>query len=248
MTMRKLLPVFAFCMALLIFSASCLDAQSACAQEEEDIVTAIPWADQESADYLLLDPASDEVCGTGTLSIVRAGDQYELSLLFESAGNSDMTTVLVDAETLQPAFVRRTRLIDGVSEIIEGEYDDEEKVIRVVVLEDDSRREIPRRLDTERYFDNEMSLFLWRTIRFEEGYEASYETVLANQGGAHRTVRLRVAGIEEITVPAGTFDAWRVEIIAEEVRQLAWFTVTPEHYLLQYHNSLQIFQLSSVIE
>lgn len=246
--MRKLLPAISMFLGLMVFAASCLEAQSACAQEDDDIVTSIPWADQESADYLLMDPDSGEVCGNGTLSIERSGDQYELSLLFESEGNTDMTTVLVDAETLQPASVRRERLIDGDSEIVEGEYDDVEKVIRIVELVGDDRREIPRRLDEDRYFDNETSLFLWRTLRFEEGYETSYETVLANQGGAQRTVRLRVDSIEQITVPAGTFDAWRVEIVAGDVNQLAWFTQTPEHYLLQYHNSVQIFQLNSPIE
>ena len=246
--MRALLPFAAICLALLVFAAACLETQSACAQEDSDIVSSIPWADQESADYLLLDPNDGEVCGTGTLSISRTGDQYELSLRFESDGNTDVTTALVDAETLQPAFVRRERLIDGISELVTGEYDDVEKVVRIVEVVGDDRRELPRRLDEERYFDNETSLFLWRTIRFEEGYETSYETVLVNQGGSQRTVRLRVDRIERITVPAGTFDAWRVEIVAGEVDQLAWFTQTPEHYLLQYHNSLQIFQLSSPIE
>ena len=246
--MRLLMPAFSIGLGLLVFAASCLDTQSACAQEDTDVVTSIPWADQESADYLLLDPDDGEVCGEGTLTIERIGDQYELSLRFESEGNTDMTTILVDAETLQPASVRRERLIDGKSEIVLGEYDDVEKVIRIVELIGDDRREIPRRLDEERYFDNETSLFLWRTIRFEEGYETSYETVLANQGGASRTVRLRVDGIEQITVPAGTFDAWRVEIVAGDVDQIAWFTQTPEHYLLQYHNSVQIFQLNSSIE
>lgn len=246
--MRLLLPAFSIGLGLLVFAASCLDTQSACAQEDTDIVTSIPWADQESADYLLLDPNGGEVCGEGTLAIERIGDQYELSLRFESEGNTDVTTVLVDAETLQPASVRRVRLIDGDSEIVEAEYDDVEKVIRIVELIGDDRREIPRRLDEERYFDNETSLFLWRTIRFEEGYETSYETVLANQGGSQRTVRLRVDSIEQITVPAGTFDAWRVEIVAGDVNQIAWFTQTPEHYLLQYHNSVQIFQLNSLIE
>ncbi len=246
--MRALLPFVAICLGLLVFAAACLETQSACAQEDSDIVTSIPWADQESADYLLLDPGDGEVCGNGTLSISRTGGQFELSLRFESNGNTDVTTLLVDAETLQPASVRRERLIDGKSEIVTGEYDDDEKVVRIVEVVGDDRRELPRRLDEERYFDNETSLFLWRTLRFEEGYETSYETVLVNQGGSQRTVKLRVDSIQRITVPAGTFDAWRVEIVAGEVNQVAWFTQTPEHYLLQYHNSVQIFQLNSPID
>lgn len=245
--MRALTTIAALSAVLLLVAAACLDEQQACAQEGGDIVDTIPWADDETADYVWLDDKTAEVCGEGALSVARGGGQYTLTLAFTAGADSDISTVIVDAQTLQPASVRRERLIDGVSEVVEAEYDDAEKVIRVVEIVDDKRREVPRRLNDDVYFDNEMSLFLWRTLRFEEGYETKYNTVLANQGGAQREVRLRVDSIETITVPAGTFDAWRVEIVAGDVDQLAWFTDTPEHYLLQYHNSVQIFQLTSPI-
>ncbi len=244
--MRSVLAAAFLSIGMVALAVACLDQDEACAQEG-GIVSAIPWADDETADYVWLDDKTAEVCGEGTLSVARDGGQFTLSLAFTAGDDSDVSTIVVDAQTLQPESVRRERLIDGESEIVEAEYDDAEKVIRVVEIINDKRREVPRRLDDDVYFDNEMSLFLWRTLRFEAGYETEYNTVLANQGGAQREVRLRVDSIETITVPAGTFDAWRVEIVAGDVNQLAWFTDTPEHYLLQYHNSVQIFQLNSPI-
>ena len=89
------------------------------------------------------------------------------------------------------------------------------------------------------------SLFIWRSILFAAGYDVKYTTVLVNQGGTAREVRLRVREKEEVTVPAGTFLAWRVDITADDVEQVAFFADTPEHQLLFYDNSLQIFQLTS---
>ena len=233
---------------MFALGVACFANDVACAQEEGDIVSNIPWSDDERAEYVLLDHSSQEECGTGTLTVERQGDTYQLTLSFvdEESGNSDVSTVIVDDETLQPFTVRRERNINGETEAVEGEYDREENVIRVVEFTgDDDPREVPRRLDEESYYDNESSIFIWRTIIFEEGYEATYNTVLVNQGGALREIRLRVREKEEITVPAGTFDAWRVDINADDVEQVAFFADTPEHQLLFYDNSLQIFQLVS---
>ena len=244
--MRRLALAGVLAMMLFALGVACFNNEVACAQEEGDIVSNIPWSDNERAEYILLDHSSQEECGTGTLTVERQGDRYQLTLSFINDENSDVSTVIVDDESLQPFSVRRERVIDGETEGVEGEYDRDEKVIRVVEFTgDDDPREVPRRLDEEVYYDNESSIFIWRTIRFEEGYEAKYNTVLVNQGGALREIRLRVIGKEEVTVPAGTFLAWRVDINAADVEQVAFFADTPQHQLLFYDNSLQIFQLTS---
>ncbi len=233
--------------AMFALAVACLDQREACAQEDQGIVEGIPWSDAERAEYVLLDRDDPEVeCGTGTLTVERQGDRFQLTLRFEDGDNSDTSTVIVDDETLQPFSVRRERLIDGEVEAVEGEYDREEQAIRVVeFIGDDEPRTVPRRLDEDVFYDNESSLFLWRTIRFEEGYEAKYHTVLVNQGGTTREVTIRVVGKEEVTVPAGTFDAWRVDITTADLDQVAFFADTPERQLVFYNNSVQIFQLVS---
>ena len=244
--MRKLSLGVVLASMLFALAVACFGGREACAQEPGEIVTGIPWSDDERAEYVLLDHDDLEECGTGTFTVERQGDQYQFTLRFEDLDgeNSDTSTVIVDDETLQPFSIRRERVIDGDTEAVEGEYDRAEKVIRVIEYTGDDPREVPRRLDEEVYYDNESSLFIWRTIRFEVGYQAKYNTVLANQGGAVREIRLRVREKEEVTVPAGTFDAWRVDI-AGDVDQVAFFADTPEHQLIFYDNSVQIFQLVS---
>ena len=215
--------------------------------ETQDIVTTIPWADSERLEYALLDRDDlEEQIGTGVLAIERRNSRFELHATFTGQGATDESLVLVDDETLKPISVRRERRNDE-NVVVQATYDPVEKVIETVITEGgESQRTIPRRLDEEHYYDNESSVFLWRTIAFAEGYEARYFAVLANQGGTQQLVRLEVKAKEQITVPAGTFDCWRLEMRSSNVRQVAWYADTPEHPLVQYDNSRQVFQLTSL--
>lgn len=217
----------------------------ACAQAEplvlEDIVSTIPWPDEERAEYILLDRDSGDEEGSGVLSVTRKDGQFELRLRFENEGDSDESVVLVDAVTLKPASVRRELRREDEVTVVTGDYDPGEGIVQIVETVDGNEIEIPLRLE-EPYYNNDESLFLWRTILFEEGYKASYNAVLVNRG-ALTLIRVEVVGKEEVTVPAGTFQTWRVEIRNGDRRQIAWYADTAEHLLVQYDNTIQIFQL-----
>lgn len=228
-------------LAALALAVACVEEPV----ETEDIVSAIPWPDQERAEYVLLDRESLEERGRGVLAVARQGGRFELRLRFENEEASDESVVLVDAATLRPLSVRR-EFRGEETRVIEGEYDVEEGIVQITETSDGDERRVPLRLK-EHYYDNESSLFLWRTVAFSEGYEASYYAALTNQN-TQQVVTLEVVGTEEVTVPAGTFRAWRVEIRAAGVKQVAWYADTPERPLVQYDNSLQLFQLTGVVE
>jgi hypothetical protein len=227
-----------------LFAAACVDRSEV---ETQDIVTAIPWADGERLEYVLLDRDDlEKRVGTGVLAIERKNSRFELQATFEGQGVTDESLILVDDETLKPVSVRRERRNDE-NVVVQATYDPVEMVIETIITEDgEDPRPIPRRLDEEHYYDNESSVFLWRTIAFAEGYEARYFAVLANQGGTQQLVRLEVKEKEQITVPAGTFDCWRLEMRSSNVRQVAWYADTPQHPLVQYDNSRQVFQLAAL--
>jgi hypothetical protein len=222
---------------------------AACAREAvvtEDIVSTIPWPDQERADYVIVDSEKGEELLRGTLSVTRQQDRFELRLRFEDEGEnrSDESAILVDAATLKPISVRREVRTEEVR-TVQGDYDSEKGIVEITETVDEGEgRSVPLRLK-DHYYDNESSLFLWRTIPFEQGYEASYHAVLANRNAQH-VVAVEVVGREEVSVPAGTFQAWRVEIRTQGKRQTAWYADTPERILVQYDNSLgQLFQLTA---
>ena len=223
----------------------------ACAPQEDvitqDIVSTIPWPDQERAEYVLLDRDGEEEQGSGVLTVARQDGRFELRLRFEGdETNIDNSTVLVDAETLKPISIHRERVIDNDTETLDATYDNVEGVVNIKATSGGDERKIPVRLK-ENSYDNDSSLYLWRTIDFQEGYEAAYRTVVTG-GGVLQVVRLKVTGKESVTVPAGTFQAWRLEIRAADRKQIAWFADTPQRPLVQYDNSRQLFQLTALGE
>jgi hypothetical protein len=176
-------------------------------------------------------------------TIATTGNETTLTTRYESPnGNSDTTTVVVDAATLKP--------VSSLREIQNDNPDDEDR-ITVAYTDDgatistgDGDKQSGMSVD-EHSYDNDTSLFLWRTIAFAEGYESSYITVITNRRDDQQVV-LRVTGKETITVPAGQFDAWRLEVVTSNARQVAWFADTPEKPMVRYDNDREtVFELTS---
>ncbi len=203
-----------------------------------DVAGTPPWTDGERYTYALVNEDGDEL-GQAVLSVEIDGDRTTLTQVFASEDAEDTTTVTVDSMTLKPvASVRDILEPDGDEEHIEVEYTEDGARIR---QGDDKQSglSVP-----EHSYDNDTSLFLWRMLPFAEGYEGSYNTLITN----HRTrqkVNLRVEGLESVTVPAGTFEAWRLVITTSNARQVAWYANTPERQLVRYDNDRDvIFELT----
>ena len=54
---------------------------------------------------------------------------------------------------------------------------------------------------------------------------------------------LRVKDKETIKTPAGDFEAWVIDLSADQVTQRAWIATTPDHKLLAYQNESFFFRL-----
>ena len=215
--------------------------------ETQDVVSQIPWTAPEELRYRLTDDDGDRI-GNAALSVEREGDAFALTQLFEDdEGNRDDSTVIADAVALKPRTMRR-QIIDEEQDrrvVAEAEYtkdEDGRDIVRITArnyspaddVEPDSERSNPLRVP-EHSYDNHSSLFLWRTIPFEDGYTASYTTVYSNSRETG-VLTLHVRGQERVRTPAGEFDAWLLEIDDGNETQQAWYATTDDHRLLVYDN------------
>jgi hypothetical protein len=211
----------------------------------EPLVVSAPWQAPESLEYKLLDREDGDEVGRGTLEVVEQDGQYELSQSFTNDQEYDNSSVLVDQQTLKPISGMRDYFFDGDEKRLRTEYDasnpDEEVVTIIEIKADGEERPVPHRLKSD-WYDNDTSLFLWRSLQFVQGLEVTYHSVVTGSG-EQPVVRVEVVGRERITVPAGTFDTWILEIRGQGREQVAWYADTPEHPLVQYDNSVQFFQL-----
>jgi hypothetical protein len=225
---------------LILLLAPVILLATACASNSgpptSDVVTAIPWTANESLDYVVKRP-DDEVLGRATLSIELQNGQTLLSQSFEG-DTTDKSSVVVDSKTLKPLSAKREIAAKDDDTTITVDYSGGGALIR----EGDKQTGLTV---PEHAYDNDTSLFLWRTINFETGHEVTYTTIITNQRSRQK-VDLFVSRRETVTVPAGEFTAWRVEIRTSNASQVAWYADTPAHQLIRYDNSRGvIYELQS---
>jgi hypothetical protein len=238
---------------VVLAAAGC--ASTANAPETVDIVSNIPWRAPETHTYKLTDDNKPK--GTTTLSVTQDGDKQVLTQRSEDGqGNSDEAVVTVDAATLKPISSVRTiidasekRVAESVYEATSGGDCSSGQVVRIKQSTfkppdeptPDSTRSNPLCMPDHSY-ENDSSLFIWRTMTFEKGYTITYNTVIAARRDT-QAVTLRVADRVKKT-PGGDADAWLVEISADNKTQRAWFATTEDHMLLAYQNDSVLFTLA----
>jgi hypothetical protein len=227
-------------LALLIFAS--------CAQEESisstSVIKAIPWQVPETATYRILDHNDKEV-GTGDFKItkedtgnLRFTQHYE----FPTKGFTNDSQVVAKPDTIEPISTRY--VIDGPDGRIscEAAYASG-KVTAHRVGQDETRddtQSVPKVV-----YDSWTDLFLWRTIDFKQDFQIEYGDSLSCtlDRTQAQNITLKVKEQQSITVPAGTFDTWHLEIESGGGSQDAWYTADAAHTLVKYDNGDETFEL-----
>ncbi|MFQ5471356.1 MAG: hypothetical protein ACE5FA_00530, partial [Dehalococcoidia bacterium] len=201
------------------------------------------WDGPETARYHI---TQDDVEGSGVLKLEEKDGTLVLSQEFDVPEEDVTDSVIVEAdpETLRPRTV--SRVIDGPDgqRLCNATYAGSSVSVDQVG-EDEDRTDV---LDVpDRSYDTWGDLFLWRTMDFRIGSDVSYRDVLTCSLAKPEllTVGLAVKEIETVTVRAGTFDAWRVEIRSGGGTQEAWFSIDDSRVLVKYDNGLQEWELES---
>ncbi len=211
--------------AVLLLTVACGGGENIA---KADVVANIPWKAIESPVYVLKDKKGN-VVGHETLSVAVNGSSTDLTQDFDDGkGATDVTTVTVDSQTLKPQ--KGTRKIENSKDKRELEVTYSEAGVLIKDGDKQSGLKVP-----DHAYDNDASLFLWRTLDFKDGYKSAYVTVITNRRTL-QDVTLKVMGKETVKTAAGEFNAWKLQIEGENATQKAWFTDTPARTLVKYDN------------
>lgn len=248
----RLTPV-AFLAAMLLL-AGCDGA--APAGKAEDVVAQVPFAPGERLVYAIRDVEGARL-GVGTLTVVEQNGRLALRQTYEEAAppsgvppSTDGGSVEVDAKTLRPlSGSRQIARRDGSRAVIDGytwTYGEAngKDVLRATAVKHGKSPSLKDIKLRDHYYDNETSLWLWRTLDFVEGYERSY--VSANPvEQEQRTVNLSIPQRETVEVPAGKFEVWRLIFRSGRAVRTAWVNVDAPHEVVKWDNGDVIFVLES---
>lgn len=222
-----------------------------------DVFAAAPWAGgSERLEYDLRN-SDGALIGRGTLTTTVEGDRVILGQQYVEVDApegrtpaTDTVRVVVDAATFRPVegsreVMRRTE--DGAlrAEGYAWSYasDDEGDVQMTSVHTQDGDTDEDSLRVRDHHYDNESSLWLWRTLAFEEGFNQNYVSVNPIER-SQQTVNLQVPQLETITVPAGEFEAWRLIFRNGRAVRTAWISVDAPHVVLRWDNSDVVFELT----
>lgn len=230
---------------LSILLASACGSESTTISGNALVISRIPWTAPETAHYKITHGGDD--IGTGDLKIEKADAFLQLAqdFRFPDRGVTDLAVAMVDPVTLAPNTV--TLVINGEKGPRNCKADYAETKVHVEQSSSEGQRTDDLEVPTKSY-DTWSDLFLWRTVAYTTGYEASYPDVLScSLGKPERlTVTLKVIGKQSVTVPAGTFETWRLEIDSGGQTQDAWYATTPDQQMIRYDNGDLLFELTSV--
>lgn len=210
------------------------------------VFSAVPWKGNETANYNLVNHGGNltGTCQLNTRVDTKPG-QTTLEQLCTSAGENapgrytDDSTAIVDSQTLRPLNATRTTsdTQKGTRTTFSSTYSATEVKFRA----DDNgtlhgaNRDLPKPSDKSPdpgYYDDVEFMWLMRGVTLQKGWEGAYIDVNAGTGGLV-TARIKVDDQEKVTVPAGTYTTWKVQLSTSSVTQFFWIDASSPHLVIQ---------------
>lgn len=212
------------------------------------VFTAAPWRVGERLEYRLSTGSGEEVA-RGVLTTQQEGGTLVLRQSYTGVSSgTDEIALTVDPKTLVATRGSRDTTRRSTSDNIaiattawayrlDGDH------LHLDTLGQGGAVTESSDLGAQPYaYDNESSLWLWRGLAFAEGYEQSYVSVNPLDG-SRQVVTVRVPQHESVTVPAGTFDAWRVIVRSGRAVRTAWISSQSPYPVVRWDNGDVVFEL-----
>ena len=187
----------------------------------------VPWQVGETTVYDVLGRDGQRL-GEATWTWTRHDGEWLQAYEIVVSGSATTGEVLVDSELFPISSWRETS--GRRSEAVYGA--DDVTITSIAADGTETTRNVNARPDM---LDNEQTLQTQRALPLAEGYRTVYTDLVPSTGAAVR-MNVNVTGREQVTVPAGVFAAWHVEMSAGGVTHEAWYDVDPPYLMLRYLN------------
>lgn len=189
-----------------------------------------PWQPGEISRLEAHDPGGNLLL-TWELSVESQGSQMVFITNREAAGFRERAMVFADPHTLIPVKTELERESGQGHVDYVAEYGSDEVTIRANLPR--GYEEAAMRLPARPFYDDEQLIMIIRALPLSSRFRGTLRSVVT-RAGAQDSVILRVRGRESISVPAGHFDTWILDIAGTD--QSAWIAVAPPHQLVRYEN------------
>jgi len=186
-----------------------------------------PWVAAERAEYTIL--VAGQAQGSIIFTVMPKEDGFLIGTEATMGSVKTMTQTRVD-KTLQP--IGDTSQLTGAGKAdytLMKVYDRGKLSFQARTADGDKAVTISYPADT---WDNDQLLMSVRSLPLAEGYSVSV-TIFAGTTAPIKTT-IKVVGKEEVTVPAGTYTAYKVEFDFGQSKHSAWYDVNRPYHMVKY--------------
>jgi hypothetical protein len=196
-----------------------------------------PWADGE---VMRLDVKLGGGLKVGVADYsVNAGETngqkiWRFSSHVDAAGSQSVSSVEAEVGTLRPLHSRWKHTLLG--EVEAAYYPDH------VDLKTTGKDEVKKLDINGSVIDNEEAAEWMRCLPLADGYKACQQ-IMASLGSHVVPITLEVSGPEQVQVPAGAYNCYKVEL---SIAQTFWISADPKHYIVKFEGGGAVAELTSV--
>ena len=213
-------------------------------------VAQIPWSDSETAHYLIQGSQGTAV-GTLNTTIVRDGTTYLMTTTVIMGNTTDQVVMSLNAEDLKPISEIRSINVPAGSAIPSGlylvgtEYHDNQMTFEAYLPGDQHQGPYEFKIPADSYA-NDQVWYLFRTLPFEEGYTGRYTNVIIWTTYQTPSATVTVVGTENVNVPAGSFDCYKLEVTVSGTTIYVWYAEAAPHHLVKYQKGDSMILLEAL--
>jgi hypothetical protein len=197
-----------------------------------------PWADGEEERFDVKLAGGLKIglgVWTADAGLTNGQKIWRVGRLMMAGGGAQFSKVEVDADTMKPIHSRwkHTLLSDADATYLPGHAD-------VKVAGKDEVKNIPL---SDLVYDNEEEFHLFRRLPLAPGYKATVNNCSSLAGGEVLPLPLEVIGTETVTVPAGTYPCYKLNL---HIGQVFWMSTNLPHEVVKFEGGGVIAELTGV--
>ncbi|HZY43942.1 MAG TPA: DUF3108 domain-containing protein [Anaerolineae bacterium] len=199
-----------------------------------------PWTGTEHFDYTVMADQDGSPIGSGAIDVKPSSDATTIEQHYQFDKVAQHLVVRIDPQSLKP--LGGTQQVSGSPNdySLATKYQNNELTIKATTSQGEKDFTLEVAPDA---IDNDSVLMVLRGVPLTDGYSASFHIVVATTALQVPTT-LNVAARETVTVPAGTFNTYKVTLgFGSGPGQTAWYEVAAPHRMIQYDNGQDKFVL-----
>jgi hypothetical protein len=199
-----------------------------------------PWHSDEHFEYNIVATQDGSLLGTSMIDVQPAGDVTTIKNVVKIGQITQSMTVTVRSSDLRPLSGEHQVTGSPNDFSLTSAYQNGQLTVQAQTAQGTKNATV--NVDASA-LDNDSLLMVLRGAPLADNFSSPF-TLVVSANATQVKAMLNVVGKESVTVPAGTFETYKVELSFGTQKQTIWYEAVSPHRLIQYDNGTTKFVLT----